>query len=166
MYPNNLLYFYSEIQNFKVVLKWPFVFLQRNAKFWNCTQAAISLFLQWNTEFWKLYPNDHLFFPQGNTKSNYLSSIKFCFLKTEKSEKYDFEIFCFVFLQWKTKLQTLLNFELHFIHKRGYKNIDYRKLVTSLFNGFLKPVVYCRENCCKKVNPQFFFVLYSILRIS
>ena len=56
-------------------------------------------------------------------------------------KNYDFEISCFAFLQWKTKLETLLNFELHFIHKTGYKNKDYRKLVTSLYNGFLKLVV-------------------------
>ena len=60
-------------------------------------------------------------------------------LKNRKN--YDFEISCFAFLQWKTKLETLLNFELHFIHKTGYKNKDYRKLVTSLYNGFLKLVV-------------------------
>ena len=61
--------------------------------------------------------------------------------------------FCLAFLQWKTKLEALLNFVLKFIHKKGYKNIDYRKLVTSLYNGFLKPVVYCRKNRCKKVSP-------------
>ena len=43
-----------------------------------------------------------------------------------------------------------MNFVLHFIHKKGYKNIDYRKLVTSPYNGFLKPVVYCRKNRCNK----------------
>ena len=56
------------------------------------------------------------------------------------------------FLQRKRKLEILLNFELNFIHKKGYKNLDYRKLVPSLYNGFLKPVVYCRKNCCKKVS--------------
>ena len=56
----------------------------------------------------------------------------------------------FLFFTRKTKLETLLNFELHFIYKKGYKNIE---LVTSLYNGFLKPMAYCRENRCKKASP-------------
>ena len=48
-------------------------------------------------------------------------------------EKDDFEIPCFVFLQWKTKLETLLKFELHFNPKKSYRNINYRKLQTILY---------------------------------
>ena len=39
-------------------------------------------------------------------------------------------IYCFVFLQWKTKLEILWNFEIHIIHRKSYKDIDYRKVVT------------------------------------
>ena len=39
---------------------------------------------------------------------------------------------------------------MHIIRKKGYQNIDYRKLVTCLYNSFLRAVVYCRKNRCKK----------------
>ena len=83
-------FFYSEIQNFKVERNdYPFFFqkntkfwklypvirfLQRNTKFGKCTEIAIRFFSQRNTEFWKLYSNGHLYFSQGNTRSNYLST--------------------------------------------------------------------------------------------
>ena len=35
---------------------------------------------------------------------------------------------------------------IYIIHKNGNKNINYRKLVTSLYNGYPKPVVYCLKN--------------------
>ena len=60
-------FFFNEIKR-------PFVFLQQNTKFYSCIQTAIR-FLEGNREFLKLYPNGHSYFPQGNTKSNYLSSI-------------------------------------------------------------------------------------------
>ena len=132
MYPKGNSFVYSEIRNFTIALKRPFVFLQRNAKFWNCTQTVISLFcsetknfktapkwpfvfLQRNTEFWKLHPNGHLHFPQQNTKSNYY----FCFLKSRKKIKNIISwYFVSFFLRWKTKLETLLNSEIHIIYER------------------------------------------------
>ena len=39
-------------------------------------------------------------------------------------QNYNFEISCFALLQWKAKLETLLNFGLHFIYEKGYKNIN------------------------------------------
>ena len=131
-----------------------------------------SVFSQQNTKFWKLHPNSHSFFynemqnSESCTQTAIHDSLKeirnvtiyhqFSFVsqKQKKNQKYDFEISWFVFLQWKTKSETLLNFELHIIHKEGYKNIDYRKLLTSIYNGFLKPVVYCKKNRCKKVSPH------------
>ena len=37
----------------------------------------------------------------------------------------------FRFLQWKTKLETLLNFGIHVIDIKDYRIIDYKKLVTN-----------------------------------
>ena len=142
LYPNGHSLFYSEIRNFIVLLKRPFVFLQWNAKFCNSSQAAISFFynetqdfenctqtairfLQRNTEFWKLYLNGNSYFPQGNTRSNYLSSIFFhiSFLKNggKKINKYDFEISCCVFLQWKTNLEAYLTLNYTLFTKRFIK---------------------------------------------
>ena len=53
--------FYSEIRSFAVVSKRPFPFLQRNAKFYNCTQMAIRSLIR-NTIFLKLLQNRHLRF--------------------------------------------------------------------------------------------------------
>ena len=131
------------------VPKRQFVCLQRNTKFYNCTQKTICfftakckilklhpnghflfcsetknfktapkrlfVFLQRNTEFWKLHPNGHLHFPQQNTKSNYY----FCFLKSRKKIKNIISrYFVSFFLRWKTKLETLLNSEIHIIYER------------------------------------------------
>ena len=52
LYQTAIYFSYSEIQNFE-----------------NCTQRSF-VFMQRNREFWKLSPNDHLYFPQGNTKPN------------------------------------------------------------------------------------------------
>ena len=85
-------FFKAKYKIFAVVPKWSFAFLQRNAKFWDCTLAAIRfsttkykflkttlkrsfVFLQQNIEFSKFYSNGYPQFPKGNTKSNYLSSI-------------------------------------------------------------------------------------------
>ena len=57
LYPNGHSFFTVKCKILKTLPKRPFMFLQRNI------------------EFWKLYPNSHLYFPQGNTKSNNLSSI-------------------------------------------------------------------------------------------
>ena len=47
-------------------------FLQGNTKFYNCSQTAIHYFTA-KYEILQLYPNGHSYFPQGNTKCNYLS---------------------------------------------------------------------------------------------
>ena len=122
---------------------------------WNHFPRTVIRSLQGNTKVWKLFPNGHLYFPQGNAKSNYLLSIWFRFLKTGNKIKDMISryLFCF-FLQCKAKLETLLNFEIHIFYKKGYKNIDYRKLVTSLYNSFHRSVIYCRKNHCKKVSPH------------
>ena len=48
LYPNIssffFVFFYSEIRNFTVVPKRPSAFLQRNTKFYSCTQTAIRFF--------------------------------------------------------------------------------------------------------------------------
>ena len=44
MYPNSHSCFYNKIQNFTVVPKQPFMFLQQNTKFYSCTQTAICVF--------------------------------------------------------------------------------------------------------------------------
>ena len=57
----------TKYRSLKVVPTWPFVFLQQN------------------TKFWKLYPNNHLYFPEGNTKSDYLLLVNLVLrLKIEK----------------------------------------------------------------------------------
>lgn len=41
------------------------------------------------------------------------------------------------------KLEKILSFEYWlYLHKNGNKNINYRKIVTSLYNGYPKRVVY------------------------
>ena len=54
----------------------------------------------------------------------------------------------------KNEIRNIINSEIRIIHKKVYKNIDYRELVTSLHNSFLKPAVYCKKNRCKNVSPQ------------
>ena len=149
LYPHGHSLFYSEMQNFETLPKQPFrFFYNERQNFKNCTQTAIR-FLQRNTEFWKLHPNGHSYFPHGNQKPTiYHQFFQASFLKNGKKIKIWFR-------------DILLNL----IHKKVYKNIDYRKLVPSLYNGFLKPVVYCRENHCKKVSPQFFSVLCTNINI-
>ena len=71
--PNGHSFFYIEAQNFE-----------------NCTHAVIR-FLQRYTELWKLYPNGHYYFPQGNAKSNYLSSMhvpKRSFVRLQRNTKF------------------------------------------------------------------------------
>ena len=90
---------------------------------------------QGNTNFWKLYPNDHSFFYneiqnfESCTETAISVSIKeilnltiyhqFSFVSQKRKIilKYDFEMSCFVFLQWKTKLETL-NFEIHITYSQ------------------------------------------------
>ena len=48
--------------------------------------------------------------------------------------------YCFLFLQWKEKLERLLSSEIRISLKTGYKNVDYRKLVTNLYNSHPKRV--------------------------
>ena len=54
----------------------------------------------------------------------------------------------------KNEIRNIINSEIHIIHKKVYKNIDYRKLITSIYNSFLKPAVYYKKNRCKKASPQ------------
>ena len=136
-------FFSGKYKLFKTVPKQPFIFFQRNKKnFENYTQTAIR-FLQNFESFTQT--SIRIFLKEIRNLTIY-RQFSFVSHKGKKIYKYDFERSRFVFLQRKPKLETLLNFELHIIHTKGYKNIDYRKLVTSFYNGFLKPVVYCRKN--------------------
>ena len=48
----------------------------------------------------------------------------------------------------KNEIRNIIQlWDTHY-HKKGYKNIDYRKLITSLYNSFLKPVN--RKTAAKK----------------
>ena len=51
----------------------------------------------------------------------------------------------------KNEIRNII--ELHFIHKKGYKIIDYRKLVTSLYNGFLKQWFDSNSNQIRMKDP-------------
>ena len=82
-------FFYKEIQNFKIVPKLPFVFLQRN------------------TEFWELYPNGHSYFPQGNTKCNYCIINLLFFLKIVKKLKIWFRDTLFRFFTMKNEIRSI-----------------------------------------------------------
>ena len=66
LYPNGHSFFYSEIRKFTIVPKRPFVFLQRNTKFYSCTQTAIRSFTTkyeiFKLKNLKLPPKCHLFF--------------------------------------------------------------------------------------------------------
>ena len=134
MHPNGPLFFYNKIQNFE-----------------SCTHTTICISL-WQIEMvvWVQLSKFCI--------SLYIMNLV-SFLKNGEKIENMISRYCLAFLQWKTKLETLLNFELHFIHKKSYKN--YRILITNLFNVFFKPVVYCRKNLCKRVNLQFFSVLYT-----
>ena len=66
LYPNDHSFFYSKIQNFTVVPKRPFVFLQRSTKFYSCTQTVIR-FLQRSTKFYSCTQTS-IRFLQRNTK--------------------------------------------------------------------------------------------------
>ena len=61
LHPNGHSIFYSEIRNFTVVPKRPFVFSQRSTKFYSCTETAI-LFLTAKYEILQFYPNGLSFF--------------------------------------------------------------------------------------------------------
>ena len=119
------LYFYKEIQNVTVVPKLPFVFFNKIENFENCTQTTIRfftmkhkilktatkrtfMFLHKNIEFWKLYPNDYFYFPKVNARSNYLSSIWFCFLKLGKKLKTWFRDTLFCFLTMKNETRNII----------------------------------------------------------
>ena len=87
------------------------------------------------------------------------------FIKNGKKMKTWFRDILFHFFRKKNKLRSIIELWINFIHKKIYKNTDYRKLVLGFYNGFLKPVVYCRNNHCKKVSPQFFSALYMNISI-
>lgn len=70
---------------------------------------------------------------------------------TLKKWNSDVSISNFVFYTMENELQAL-NFE--YIHKKGNESINYRKHVTSLYNGYPKTVVYCWVSHSKKVNPH------------
>ena len=55
--------------------------------------------------------------------------------------------FKFDFFFLKTKLE-ILNFELTLFTKKGNKDMNHRKIVTSLYDGYPKPMVYFRKNRC------------------
>ena len=88
MYPSGHLFFHSEIQNFTVVPKRPFVFLQRNTKFriapkWPFVFLTKQNILKFVPKRPFVFQNKRenfesctqmakLYFSQGNTKSNYI----------------------------------------------------------------------------------------------
>ena len=67
MYPNGHSFCYSERQHFTVVPKRPFVILQRNTKFYSCTQTAVRFFAT-NFKILKLYRNGYFVMLQRNKK--------------------------------------------------------------------------------------------------
>ena len=144
LYPNVHSSFYSEIRNLELYPDGHLFFLQRNTKFWKLHPNGHSFFLQRSREFWKLYPNGICISHKQMRNLTFIINLVLL-LKIAKKIWFRDTL--------ETKLETLLNFGIHIIHKKGYKNIDYRKLVTSLYNSFLKPAVYCRKNRCKKVSP-------------
>ena len=81
VYPSSHSFFYSEIRNFTVVPKLPFVFLLRNTKFYSCAQAAIRFFTA-KYETLQLYPNGHLFFYSEIQNFQSRSETLICFLTT------------------------------------------------------------------------------------
>ena len=49
----------------------------------------------------------------------------------------------------KKEIRKIIDLWIYPIHKNDNKNINYRKIVTSLYSGYPKPVVYCWKNRCK-----------------
>ena len=43
---------------------------------------------------------------------------------------------------------------MHIIHKKSYKNLDYRKVVTRLYNSFSNQWFIAEKNRYKKVRPH------------
>ena len=62
--------------------KWPFVFLQRNAKIYSCTQTAICYFTA-KYEISQLYSNGHSFFYSELKNFETLPKQPFCFFTTK-----------------------------------------------------------------------------------
>ena len=147
------------------VPKWPFIFLELNAKFYSCTQTAIRYFTA-KYKILQLYSNDHHFFTVKCKISKLFPNSHFSFL--QRNTKFwrlhpnGHSFFTTKYRIFKVVPKQPFVFPTR---KKVYKNIDYRKLVPGLYNGFLKPVVYCRKKHCKKVSPQFFSVLYKNISI-
>ena len=51
----------------------------------------------------------------------------------------------FDFFTIKKETTNIIKIGIYIIHKNGNKNMSYRKIVTSLYNIYSKPVVYCRK---------------------
>ena len=154
------------------VPKWPFVFLQQNANFYSCTQSAIRYFTA-KYEILQLYSNGYSFFYSEMRNFETLPKQPFRFIKTKHKILKTSPKRPFVFYNEIQNLKVVpkrpfaffINFFQVSFLKNGKKNIDYRILVPGLYNGFLKPVVYCRKNHCKRVSPRFFSVLYTNITI-
>ena len=58
---------HEKVMTWMSVPKWSFAFLQRNAKFYSCTQTAIRYFTA-KYEILRLHSNSHLFIFQWNAK--------------------------------------------------------------------------------------------------
>ena len=84
-YSNGHLFLHSEMQNFKTVPRMAFSLFHNETR--NLKTAPKMPFVFFTTKYGilKFYPNVYSFFPQGSTKSNSLSSIKFRFLKRKKN---------------------------------------------------------------------------------
>ena len=54
----------------------------------------------------------------------------------------------------KKEIREIIELWMYPIQKNDNKNISYKKLATSLYNGYPKLVVYCWKSRCKKMSPQ------------
>ena len=114
LYPNSHSFCTAKYENLHLHSNGNSVFYNKIHCFGICTQTTIR---SSHKEIWNLFIINLVSFLKNGEKIKNMLLIN---------------SILFSFLQWKAELETLLKLELQFIYKKGYKNIDYRKLVTSL----------------------------------
>ena len=131
MYPSGHSFFHSEIPNSTVVSKRPFVFLQRNTKFYSCTQTTIRFFLQQNTKF-RIVPKRPFVLWLRNTK--FLKLFRnFNFLFDNKLKNLKLHLNCHSFFEHEIQNLKLYANGLSVLNTNS-KN---RNLIMYFYNGVL-----------------------------
>ena len=130
-------FFYSEILNFTVAPKRPFVFLQRNAKFWKLLRNHYTFFYNEIQNF-EVAPKRPFVFPTWKCKIWLFTINLVSFLKNRKKIKNMILRYLVCFFTMKNEIRNIVELWITFYSQKVLKIIDYRKLVNRLYNSFLK----------------------------